>query len=180
MMYDEMRSCFLSCLWWWGGQVGGGEVAKRETSQGVARSLELNCRLLLDCWRGVEDEWCCPRSADAVSFSSSSPEGEPENRFSQQSRQNKSKMRSSVSERSLIIESDDDDDDHPQSRSSAAARSRRRHHQQEEDSAAGSDSDSGSSSSSCGTPRGPATDSSYTQQWPQSYRSKSLLPFFAN
>lgn len=79
-------------------------------------------------------------------------------------------MRSSVSERSLIIESDDDDDDHPQSRSSAAARSRRRHHQQEEDSAAGSDSHSGSSSSSCGTPRGPATDSSYTQQWPQSYR----------
>ncbi|PWZ25646.1 hypothetical protein Zm00014a_017195 [Zea mays] len=79
-------------------------------------------------------------------------------------------MRSSVCERSLIIESDDDDDDHPQSRSSAAARSRRRHHQQEEDSAAGSDSDSGSSSSSCGTPRGPATDSSYTQQWPQSYR----------
>ncbi|NP_001136459.1 Amino acid transporter AVT1C [Zea mays] len=79
-------------------------------------------------------------------------------------------MRSSVSERSLIIESDDDDDDHPQSRSSAAARSRRRHHQHEEDSAAGSDSDSGSSSSSCGTPRGPATDSSYTQQWPQSYR----------
>lgn len=79
-------------------------------------------------------------------------------------------MRSSVSERSLIIESDDDDDDHPQARSSAAARSRRRHHQHEEDSAAGSDSDSGSSSSSCGTPRGPATDSSYTQQWPQSYR----------
>lgn len=79
-------------------------------------------------------------------------------------------MRSSVCERSLIIESDDDDDDHPQSRSSAAARSRRRHHQHEEDSAAGSDSDSGSSSSSCGTPRGPATDSSYTQQWPQSYR----------
>ncbi|CAO2034058.1 unnamed protein product [Urochloa humidicola] len=67
-------------------------------------------------------------------------------------------MRSSVSERSLIIESDDDDD-HPQS----APRRR-----------AGSDSDSGSgsdSSSPCATPRAPpATGSSYTQQWPQSYR----------
>ncbi|CAN6271078.1 unnamed protein product [Urochloa humidicola] len=66
-------------------------------------------------------------------------------------------MRSSVSERSLIIESDDDD--HPQS----APRRR-----------AGSDSDSGSgsdSSSPCATPRAPpATASSYTQQWPQSYR----------
>lgn len=87
-------------------------------------------------------------------------------------------MRSSVSERSLIIESDDDDnDDRPQSQpSAAAARSRRRHHQHEEGSGSGSgsgsDSDSGSSSSSCATPRGhaQATASSYTQQWPQSYR----------
>ncbi|CAL5059800.1 unnamed protein product [Urochloa decumbens] len=71
-------------------------------------------------------------------------------------------MRSSVSERSLIIESDDDDD-HPQS--AAAARRRR----------TGSDSDSGSgsgsdSSSPCATPRAPPAAASYTQQWPQSYR----------
>jgi len=87
-------------------------------------------------------------------------------------------MRSSVSERSLIIESgDDDDDDRPQTQPSAAAaaaRSRRRHrHEDEERSGSGSDTDSGSSSSSCATPRGPATPSSYTQQWPQSYRSIS-------
>ncbi|XP_066324690.1 amino acid transporter AVT1B-like [Miscanthus floridulus] len=81
-------------------------------------------------------------------------------------------MRSSVSERSLIIESDDDDD-RPQTQppAAAAARSRRRHrHEDEERSGSGSDTDSGSSSSSCATPRGPATASSYTQQWPQSYR----------
>ncbi|RCV04431.1 hypothetical protein SETIT_1G001100v2 [Setaria italica] len=78
-------------------------------------------------------------------------------------------MRSSVSERSLIIESDDDDD-HPQSQPpSAAAARRRRHHDQ----GSGSDSDSGSgsdSSSPCATPRAEPTASSYTQQWPQSYR----------
>ncbi|WVZ78291.1 hypothetical protein U9M48_026030 [Paspalum notatum var. saurae] len=90
-------------------------------------------------------------------------------------------MGSSVSERSLIIESDDDDDDddddHSQSQWPAAATtSRRRRHQREEEEGSGSDSDdSGSgSSSSCTTPRGPATAtgtaSSYTQQWPQSYR----------
>jgi len=83
-------------------------------------------------------------------------------------------MRSSVSERSLIIESDDDDDERPQTQPSAAARSTRRHrHEDEERSGSGSDSDSGSSSSSCAPPRGPATASSYTQQWPQSYRSIS-------
>ncbi|CAD6248538.1 unnamed protein product [Miscanthus lutarioriparius] len=80
-------------------------------------------------------------------------------------------MRSSVSERSLIIESDDDDDRPQTQPSAAAARSRRRHrHEDEERSGSGSDTDSGSSSSSCATPRGPATASSYTQQWPQSYR----------
>ena len=83
-------------------------------------------------------------------------------------------MRSSVSERSLIIESDDDDDRPQTQPSAAAARSRRRHrHEDEERSGSGSDTDSGSSSSSCATPRGPATASSYTQQWPQSYRSIS-------
>ncbi|XP_066317615.1 amino acid transporter AVT1C-like [Miscanthus floridulus] len=78
-------------------------------------------------------------------------------------------MRSSVSERSLIIESDDDD--RPQYQPSAAAGSRRRR-RHEEGSGSGSDSESGSSSSSCATPRGhaQATASSYTQQWPQSYR----------
>ncbi|OEL20153.1 Vacuolar amino acid transporter 1 [Dichanthelium oligosanthes] len=76
-------------------------------------------------------------------------------------------MRSSVSERSLIIESDDDDD-HPQSRPSAAA-ARRRRHGSDSDSGFGSGSDS-DSSSPCATPRAPATASSYTQQWPQSYR----------
>ncbi|RLM81022.1 vacuolar amino acid transporter 1-like [Panicum miliaceum] len=77
-------------------------------------------------------------------------------------------MRSSVSERSLIIESDDDDDDHPQSQPSAARRRRRRH---EDGSGSESDSGSGSDSSSpCATPRIPPTAASYTQQWPQSYR----------
>ncbi|PAN03567.1 hypothetical protein PAHAL_1G000900 [Panicum hallii] len=77
-------------------------------------------------------------------------------------------MRSSVSERSLIIESDDDDDHQPQSQPSAARRRRRRH---EDGSGSESDSSSGSDSSSpCATPRIPPTASSYTQQWPQSYR----------
>ncbi|PUZ73614.1 hypothetical protein GQ55_1G001000 [Panicum hallii var. hallii] len=77
-------------------------------------------------------------------------------------------MRSSVSERSLIIESDDDDDHQPQSQPSAARRRRRRH---EDGSGSESDSSSGSDlSSPCATPRIPPTASSYTQQWPQSYR----------
>ena len=73
----------------------------------------------------------------------------------------RAKMRSSVSERSLIIESDDDD--HPQSQQPSAA--------------AGSDSGS-DSSSPCATPRVPPTASSYTQQWPQSYRSAIIFPCF--
>ncbi|KAG2647867.1 hypothetical protein PVAP13_1NG025866 [Panicum virgatum] len=81
-------------------------------------------------------------------------------------------MRSSVSERSLIIESDDDDDDdHPQSQPSAAATRRRRSRRHEDGSGSDSDPGSGSDSSSpCATPRLPPTASSYTQQWPQSYR----------
>jgi hypothetical protein len=92
-------------------------------------------------------------------------------------------MRSSVSERSLIIESDDDDVDHPPSGSAAAARRRRLHHRHhQEGEGSGSDSDSGpgsgsDSSSPCATPRVPPTASSYTQQWPQSYRFLPLLCF---
>ncbi|GJN24771.1 hypothetical protein PR202_gb12533 [Eleusine coracana subsp. coracana] len=78
-------------------------------------------------------------------------------------------MRNSVSERSLIIESDDDEEEQQQHRRGGDVEDH-----------AGSDSDgSGSSSSSCATPRrGPATASasSYTHQWPQSYRlSNSFL-----
>ncbi|TVU41240.1 hypothetical protein EJB05_14743, partial [Eragrostis curvula] len=84
-------------------------------------------------------------------------------------------MRNSVEESSLLIESDDDDD---QPAPVAPGRRRRRHRRGgggDEEDHAGSDSDSGSSSSSssCATPRrGPATASasSYTHQWPQSYR----------
>ncbi|XP_062224404.1 amino acid transporter AVT1C-like [Phragmites australis] len=68
---------------------------------------------------------------------------------------------SSMSEHNLIIESDDDDH-----QSNAAANATR-------DDSPGSDLDSDSdSSSSCATPRprGPTPSSSYTQQWPQSYR----------
>ncbi|KAF8676734.1 hypothetical protein HU200_046849 [Digitaria exilis] len=71
-------------------------------------------------------------------------------------------MRNSVSERSLIIESDDEEEEqHPIPR-------RRRG-----GGGGGSDSDDSGgsdSSSSCATPRAPPTASSYTQQWPQSYR----------
>ena len=82
-------------------------------------------------------------------------------------------MRSPISERSLIIESSDDEDTHS---AAAAATIEKRHVHDEEEQGAGSDSDS-SSSSSCATPRrGPCSPSSpYTQQWPQSYRSRRFL-----
>jgi vesicular inhibitory amino acid transporter len=75
-------------------------------------------------------------------------------------------MRSSVSERSLIIESDEEEEEQQQQRRRGG-----------DDAGLGSDSDgSGSSSSSCTTPRrgsvtaASASPSSYTHQWPQSYR----------
>ncbi|KAJ1283102.1 hypothetical protein BS78_03G102900 [Paspalum vaginatum] len=70
-------------------------------------------------------------------------------------------MKSSMWEHSLIIESDNNDDEHTQSQWAATATSRTRRHQEEQE--------EGSSSSFCATPCDPAT-TSYTQQWPQSYR----------
>jgi hypothetical protein len=83
-------------------------------------------------------------------------------------------MTSWVSERSLIIESDEEEEQQQQRRRGG------------DDAGLGSDSDgSGSSSSSCTTPRrGPVTAasasaSSYTHQWPQSYRyAPRVLPLF--
>ncbi|KAL6848439.1 hypothetical protein ACP4OV_021733 [Aristida adscensionis] len=73
-------------------------------------------------------------------------------------------------DRSIVIESDDDGDH--LSVGAARRRGRRRGDGVEEDHPdSGSDSDDGgssSSSSSCATPR--PVSSSYTQQWPQSYR----------
>jgi hypothetical protein len=83
-------------------------------------------------------------------------------------------MTSWVSERSLIIESDEEEEQQQQRRRGG------------DDAGLGLDSDgSGSSSSSCTTPRrGPVTAasasaSSYTHQWPQSYRyAPRVLPLF--
>ncbi|KAL6629354.1 hypothetical protein ACP70R_029119 [Stipagrostis hirtigluma subsp. patula] len=74
-------------------------------------------------------------------------------------------------ERSLLIESDDDDHAGAGAANPRSGRRRRRGDDVEEDNLqdSGSDSDSSSSSSSCATPR-PTAASSYTQQWPQSYR----------
>ena len=82
-----------------------------------------------------------------------------------------------MSERSLIIESSDDEDTQAAAAAAAAATIEKRHVHDEEEQGAGSDSDSSSSSSSCATPRrGPCSPSSpYTQQWPQSYRSRRFL-----
>lgn len=75
-------------------------------------------------------------------------------------------MKNSVSERSFLIESDEEED------ASAAVEDgkRRRGHGEESDDEGGSDS-----SSPCDSPRVVAAQcsrqpSSYTQQWPQSYK----------
>lgn len=77
-------------------------------------------------------------------------------------------------ERSLIIESDDDDDTQ-----SAVATNwighGHGHDEEEPEQEPGSDSDSSSSSSSCATPRRGPSSPAYTQQWPQSYRSRRFL-----
>jgi hypothetical protein len=111
--------------------------------------------------------------------SSSSEEPEPEallvlgtcleeKQILRRRRQSEGEMRSPVPERSLIIESDDDDD----TQSAVATNWTGHGHDEEEPE---QDSDSSSSSSSCATPRRGPSSPAYTQQWPQSYRSRRFL-----
>ncbi|KAG8064054.1 hypothetical protein GUJ93_ZPchr0004g39973 [Zizania palustris] len=77
-------------------------------------------------------------------------------------------MKSSVSDRSFLIDSDDDDEEE-QEQEDAGAVEEGKLRRGDDDGGGGDGSDS---SSSCGSPRvGPGSQpSSYTQQWPQSYR----------